>query len=197
MTTKKKQTNKLVKDMGALKTPVFYIFGIVAIASAIIVCGFQLSTIITAQFLILLVAAASADINQGIVPDLVPISIAVLAIIKIFIDGISGSNILNCLEGAVCLAIPMLIVALIVNGAFGGGDIKLIAAAGLFLGLDKTLIAGVITFILAGCYGIYILIVKKKSSRSKIRFAPFIALGCAFSGLFGDVFILMIKSFFT
>lgn len=196
MTTNKKQTNKLLKDMGAVMTPVFYIFGFVAIASAIIVCGFTPAAILVAIFLLFLAAAGASDINKGIVPDLVSLLIAVLAIVKFFISGITLASALDCLEGAVCLALPMLVVTLIVKGAFGGGDIKLMAAAGLYLGLDKTLIAGLITFLIAGCYGIIILIVKKKSARSKMRFAPYIALGCAFSELFGTDFLTIVKALF-
>ena len=194
MMTDKKPTNKLLKDMGAVMTPVFYIFGFVAIASAIIVCGFTPAAITVALFLLFLAAAGASDINKGIVPDLVSIAIAVLAVIKFIISGITLANALDCLGGAVCLALPMLIAALIVKGGFGGGDIKLMAAAGLYLGLDKTLIAGLITFLIAGCYGIIILIVKKKSARSKMRFAPFIALGCAFSELFGADFLTIVKA---
>ena len=197
MMTDKKQTNKLLKDMGAVMTPVFYIFGIVAIASAVIVCGFKSITILVAFFLLLLVAAGASDINKGIVPDLISIAIGVLAVIKFIVNGISLNSALDCLEGAVCLALPMLVVALIVKGGFGGGDIKLMAAAGIYLGLDKTLIAGLITFLLAGCYGIYILIVKRKGAKSKMRFAPFIALGCAFSELFGNDFETIFKTFIT
>lgn len=175
-------------------TPVFYIFGFVAIASSIIVCGFTPAAITVALFLLFLAAAGASDINKGIVPDLVSIAIAVLAVIKFIISGITLANALDCLGGAVCLALPMLIAALIVKGGFGGGDIKLMAAAGLYLGLDKTLIAGLITFLIAGCYGIIILIVKKKSARSKMRFAPFIALGCAFSELFGADFLTIVKA---
>ena len=195
MTTKKKQTNKLLKDMGAVITPVFYIFGFVAIVSAIIVCGFQWTTVIMALFLLLLAAAGASDVNKGIVPDLIPIAIAVLAIIKFTISGITLSGLISCLLGAVCLSIPMLIVALLIKGGFGGGDIKLIAASGLFLGLDKTLIAGFIAFLLAGIYGIVLLLTKNKGPKAKIRFAPYLAIGCAFSGLFGDVLILIFKSF--
>ena len=197
MTTDKKQTNKLLKDMGAVMTPVFYIFGFVAIASAVIVCGFKPITIMVTLFLLLLAAAGASDVNKGIVPDLISITIAVIAVIKFIVNGITLANALDSLEGAVCLALPMLIVALIIKGGFGGGDIKLMAAAGLYLGLDKTLIAGLITFFLAGCYGIYILIVKRKGVKAKVRFAPYIALGCAFSELFGNDFETIFKTFIT
>ena len=117
--------------MGAVFTPVFYIFSIAAAASAVIVCGFEWTAVITAVFLILLAACAASDINKGIVPDLIVIFIAVIAIVKILINGISIQNIISHLAGALVLSVPMLIAALIVRNGFGGGDIKMMAAAGL------------------------------------------------------------------
>ena len=193
MTTDKKQTNKLIKDMGAVFTPVFYIFSIVAVASAIIVCGFEWITIVVTLFLILLAGCAASDINKGIVPDLLCLLIALLGIISIFTEEITRQSIISHLSGALVLSVPMLIVALIVKGGFGGGDIKMMAAAGLFLGLDRTIIAGIIAFFIAGIYGVYILLTKWKGAKGKVKLAPYLALGCAFSALFGAVFIEILR----
>ena len=193
MTTDKKHTNKLIKDMGAVFTPVFYIFSIVAVASAIIVCGFEWITIVVTLFLILLAGCAASDINKGIVPDLLCLLIALLGIISIFTEEITRQSIISHLSGALVLSVPMLIAALIVKGGFGGGDIKMMAAAGLFLGLDRTIIAGIIAFFIAGIYGVYILLTKRKGAKGKVKLAPYLALGCAFSALFGAVFIEIIR----
>lgn len=193
MMTDKKQTNKLIKDMGAVFTPVFYIFSIVAVASAIIVCGFEWITIIVSIFLILLAACAAADINKGIVPDLICVLIAVLAVISIFTEDITLQSLLNHISGSLVLSVPMLIVALLVKGGFGGGDIKMMAASGLFLGLNNTIIAGFIAFLIAGIYGVYILLTKKKGVKSIIKIAPYLALGCAFSELFGGLIMDIIR----
>ena len=87
----------------------------------------------------------------------------------------------------------MLITALLVNRGFGGGDIKMMAATGLFLGLDRTIIAGIIAFLIAGIYGVYILLTKKQSAKDNIKLAPYLALGCAFSALFGSVFMEILR----
>lgn len=195
MTTNKKKTNKFIKDMGAVNTPVFYIFSIVAVASAIIVCGFEWVTILVALFLILLAPCAAADNNKGIVPDLLPVLIAVLAIVRIVIDGITTQNIVSHVTGAFVISVPMLLVALFIKNGFGGGDIKMMAAAGLFLGLDKTIIAALIAFCIAGIYGLLILLTRKKGAKSTVKLAPYLALGCAFSELFGSVFMEIFRSF--
>ena len=195
MTTKGTNTNKLFKDMGAVFTPVFYIFGIVAIASAIIVNGFEPVTVITALFLLFLAACAAADINKGIVPDLMVILIALLALVKFFTGIINLQSLISCILGSLVMSVPMLIAALILKNSFGGGDIKMMAAAGLFLGLDKTIIAGLIAFLIAGCYGVYLLFTKKRSAKEKVKLAPYLALGCAFSELFGLAFLEILRTF--
>lgn len=194
MTTDKKEHNRFIKDMGAVFTPVFYIFSFVAVASAIIVRGFERPAILTAVFLILLAACAAADINKGIVPDMLPVLIAAAAVVRIITGSLSAQSMISHLCGSIVLSLPMLIVALFVKSGFGGGDIKMIAAAGLFLGLDNTIIAGIITFFIAGICGIYLLFTKKRGTRGKVKFAPYLALGCAFSELFGAVFIGMMHA---
>ena len=195
MTTKGINTNKLFKDMGAVFTPVFYIFGIVAIASAIIVNGFEPVTVITALFLLFLAACAASDINKGIVPDLMVVLIALLATVKFFTGIIDLQSLISCILGSLVMSVPMLIAALILKNSFGGGDIKMMAAAGLFLGLDKTIIAGLIAFLIAGCYGVYLLFTKKRSAKEKVKLAPYLALGCAFSELFGLAFLEILRTF--
>jgi len=189
MTTDQTKDNRFIKDMGAVFTPVFYIFGIVAVASAIIVNGFEPAAVIAALFLLFLAGCAAADINKGIVPDLMVILIALLAAVRLFTDGITVQSLVSCVLGSLVISVPMFIAALIKNNSFGGGDIKMMAAAGLFLALDKTIIAGLIAFFLAGCYGVYLLFTKKRSAGEKVKLAPYFAVGCAFSELFGTFFL--------
>ena len=196
MTTKDKNINRFIKDMGAVFTPVFYIFTIVSVASAVIVFGFEWAAVMTALFLIMLTACAASDLNKGIVPDMLCVLIAVLAVIRLVISGINTQSLISCFCGAAVLSVPMLLVALFIRNGFGGGDIKMMAAAGLFLGLDKTIIAGIIAFTISGIYGLILLLTKNKGPKSKVKLAPYLALGCAFSELFGAVFIEIFKSYF-
>ena len=142
-----------------------------------------------------LAACAAADINKGIVPDLTVILIALLALVKFFTGIINLQSLISCILGSLVMSVPMLIAALILKNSFGGGDIKMMAAAGLFLGLDKTIIAGLIAFLIAGCYGVYLLFTKKRSAKEKVKLAPYLALGCAFSELFGSSFLEILRTF--
>ena len=57
-------------------------------------------------------------------------AIVLLAAAAMLLDRNTG--IASRLLGALCVSAPMLALTLVIPGAFGGGDIKLMAAAGLF-----------------------------------------------------------------
>ena len=86
----------------------------------------------------------------------------------------------------------MLIAALIIKGAFGGGDIKLMVAAGLYLGWKYTLAGMVVGMLVAGIYGLYLIITKKLGPKSKLKLAPFLAYGLGAASLFGNLMIRLI-----
>ena len=187
-TDSSKTTGNLINDLKSIPSPVFYIFAAVAVFSGIFVCGFDAVGIATCIFLLLLVACASADIKAGIVPDLIVIWIAVLAIINfIIVEKFSVPGLINHLIGAVCVSVPMLIISLILKNAFGGGDIKLSAATGLYLGW-KFAIAGIaVGLFISGIYALFLIITKKAKLKSKIRIAPCLAVGFGMAALYGDL----------
>jgi len=78
----------------------------------------------------------------------------------------------------------MLAIALIVPGAFGGGDVKLMAAAGLLLGWQQLLVAAFIGIILGGGYGVLVLATGKKDRKEHFAFGPALCIGIA-AAMFG------------
>ena len=185
-------SSKLIKDLKSIPSPVFYIFAAVALFCAFFVLGFSANGVFTALFLLLLVACACADINAGIVPDLAVILIAVLGVIQfIVVEGFTVPGLISRLIGLVCISVPMLVVSLLMKGAFGGGDIKPMAAAGLYLGWRLTLAGAFIGLFISGLYGIYLLILKKAGKKSTIKLAPFLAFGLSLAALFGEALIIL------
>lgn len=189
-----KTSSKLINDIKSVPSPVFFIFAAVAVFSAFFVLGFTLQAFVTALFITALVACASADINKGIVPDLVLIFIAVMAIVNILlVEGFTPQGVLDHLIGAVCISLPMLLIALVVKGAFGGGDIKLMAAAGFYLAWRYTVAGAITGMFIAGFYGMYLLLIKKAGANAKMKLAPFLAFGLAAAALFGDSIITLLS----
>ena len=188
-----KASRNLIKDLKSIPSPMFYIFAAVAVFAGLYIGGLTAFGIFSTIFLLLLVACAAADLNAGIIPDLIVILIAVLGVVKFFVtEPVSLNAALPHLIGAVCISIPMLVVALLIKGAFGGGDIKLMAAAGLYLGWKAALAGVAIGLFAAGLYGIYLLIRKKVGFKSKLRIAPFLAYGLGIAALFGDILMRLL-----
>lgn len=66
---------------------------------------------------------------------------------------------------------------------FGMGDIVLMAAAGIYLGWKRSLVAAGAGILIGAVYG---LIQKKRSSESQFAFGPWLAIGIAIAIFFGD-----------
>jgi leader peptidase (prepilin peptidase)/N-methyltransferase len=88
---------------------------------------------------------------------------------------------------------PVVLIILAIVGsaifkadAMGGGDIKLFAPIGLFLGLKMTVLALFLSFIVAGVVGIILLISKKKERKSAIPFGPFIVVATYITMMWGN-----------
>ena len=192
-TDKTKASRSLIKDLKSIPSPMFYIFAAVAVFAGLYVGRLTVFGVFLTLFLLLLAACAVSDINAGIVPDLIVITIAILGIIKYpVMETISSDTAVPHLIGAVCVSVPMLILALLIKGAFGGGDIKLMAAAGLYLGWKHAVAGVVVGLFMAGIYGIYLMIRKKAGFRSKLRIAPFLAFGLGMAAMFGDQIIRLL-----
>jgi len=68
-------------------------------------------------------------------------------------------------------------VYLICRRGLGGGDVKFMAAAGLFLGLGGTLVSIFIGTVLAAIIGLILIMLKKITRKDKMPLAPFLLAG--------------------
>ncbi|MDD2979631.1 MAG: prepilin peptidase [Hespellia sp.] len=89
------------------------------------------------------------------------------------------------LIGMICISVPMLLLTMLVSGAFGGGDIKLMFACGAFLGWKLTLVSSLLGILFGGIYGIYLLAAKKKDKKEHFAFGPFLCLGMTIGWFYG------------
>lgn len=90
------------------------------------------------------------------------------------------------LAGSVIVSVPMLLISLIAHGSFGGGDIKLMAVSGLFLGTKATICAMVLAVLSGGFYSVVMLKCGKYKKKDQFAFGPFLAFGLAVAALWGE-----------
>ena len=139
----------------------------------------------------LLLACAFADLEGYIIPDRFIAVGVVLFIVTLFFVPDPGKRALDGLIGGVAVGGGVLLLALLMEkllrrDAMGGGDIKLMAAAGLFLGWQHTLLAMFFGILGGGFYGIYLLTAHKADKKDHFAFGPFLCAGIVLALLFGE-----------
>ena len=130
-----------------------------------------------------LLVVALMDIETLEILDRMHVIILALAVLSVFL--FPETTLKNRLLGAVIVSIPMLLIALFVPGGFGGGDIKLMAASGLLLGAQGTVVAAFFGILTGGLYGVYLLATKKAKRGTQFAFGPFLCAGLTLAVFFG------------
>ena len=79
----------------------------------------------------------------------------------------------------------------------GGGDIKLMAAAGLFLGWKGVLVAMIVGSLIGAIVSLTLIAMKKKKRKDLIPFGPFLCLGILIAAVIGPDIIQWYTGLFT
>lgn len=136
------------------------------------------------MYLGILLVIALIDWDTQMIYDRFHIIILILAVFDFLLYPERG--MMTRIIGALIISVPMLILALVIPGAFGGGDIKLMAVSGLFLGAASTVCAMFIGIVTGGGYAALMLAGKKLEKKDQFAFGPFLALGLAAAVFWGD-----------
>lgn len=148
-------------------------------------------------FFCILLVVFWQDITGRRIQDRCHTSILVLAVLEMLMDVSLGnpgtelcrSDMAGRLLGMLCGGLPFFFICLIAPGAFGGGDMKLMAVSGFFLGWRRILVSAVCGFMFGGiCIGI-LLAGGKADRETRIPFAPFLCAGMMVSVLWGSEMI--------
>ena len=118
-------------------------------------------------FILLLLAASAMDIKKRMVPDALCVMIALTAALSFQPRNLWG----------ILVSLPFLLAAVFCGG-MGGGDIKLMAAAGIVLGLPAGIAATVLGLSLVLAYSAVMKICKKLQVTT-VPLVPFLSVGCA------------------
>lgn len=153
--------------------------------------GLQLVTFVYMFFCSALIIITFIDLKENIIPDVLSLPFILLGfLMSFFLKNLSPINsLLGILAGGgVLLLVAILGGFLFKKEAMGGGDIKLAAMVGAFLGWQLTLLSLFLSFFTGAIIGIVILI-KNKGESDPIPFGPFIALGTIIALFFGNSII--------
>lgn len=134
-------------------------------------------------FLSSLIIVTFIDLAHQIVPDRITIPGIVLGIL--IASTLLPVGLMNSLSGAILGGGLFYLTAILSRGGMGGGDIKLIAMIGAFLGWKEVLLTIFLSALSGSLIGISLMVFRGKGRKHKIPFGPFLALGATLSLFWG------------
>lgn len=127
--------------------------------------------------------AAVLDWRYGLIFDRLTASMAVLALC-FHLRAPSDVPALFC--GLLAGGAPLFLLRVLTRGGLGGGDVKLMAAGGLWLGARGALLALAIASWTGGLFALALLASGRARRKDEVAFGPFLALGLWAAFLYGE-----------
>ena len=134
-----------------------------------------------------LILISLIDYKKQIIPDGLVGVIAVSGALYNLLY--APQDVVDMLFGGTIGFAVMLAIFVINRGGMGGGDVKLSAAVGLWLGVEGTLLFLLLAFIMGGVISLLLLVSGEKSKGDAIPFGPFLCLA-AFVTILYQPFLL-------
>ncbi|MBR4903114.1 MAG: prepilin peptidase [Selenomonadaceae bacterium] len=126
---------------------------------------------VAAVFLLMLMTIT--DFEQYMLFDAMTLPLAIIGAIY---SWQTNSAFFDYATAAVIGGGIFLLLAIVSKGALGGGDIKLIAALGFWLGTEKLLNVVLFGTITGGVVALLLILAKKKDRKSYFAYGPYFAL---------------------
>jgi leader peptidase (prepilin peptidase)/N-methyltransferase len=168
--------------------------GITALSSWILFVKFgpSLSYLFFFSFVAALTVITVIDLYHQIIPDVISlpgIGVGLLGSLVLahlrFFDSLMGL----LLGGGSLFVVATVYQWLFKREGMGGGDVKLLAMIGAFLGWKAVILTILLSSLIGSLVGISIMIVKGKDFKYAIPFGPFLSLGAVISLFYGEELI--------
>lgn len=127
----------------------------------------------------LLCTISYKDWKEKRIPDKLLVGVTVCAVIQMFFLG--KEEIMLRFAGMVSGVFIFFLILMVAPGSFGGGDVKLSAVNGLYLGAVPWLRSFGIAVIIAAIYIVYKMCRMQKIRGEEIAFGPFLCIGAIIS----------------
>ncbi len=152
---------------------------------AYIYFGFDIVLPFVLFFISSLIVISFIDLDFQIIPDIISISLILAGLLLSVLPHSTYNLVADFKESFLGILVgggSLLIIALLSKGGMGGGDIKLNAGIGAFLGWQNALLTIFIGSFVGAIVGLIIL---KKTGNRKIPFGPFLSIGSIVSLFWG------------
>ena len=174
----------------ACTMPISWRYPVIEVTTAVLwvaaytIFGISPHLAVAVVFLSTLVVITAIDLEHQIIPDLITL------------PGIAAGVVATLATGRITWAESLIGIAvggglffaiiLVSGGGMGGGDMKLGAMFGAFLGWKVTLLAIFVAVLLGGTLALGLLVTGRMRRKDPIPFGPFLAAGGAIGLLWGE-----------
>ena len=151
--------------------------------------GFSLSFFYYFSFVAALIAITVIDLYHQIIPDVISLPGIVIGLLGSLV--IPQITFWSSLIGVISGGGSLFLVATVYQWLFkregmGGGDVKLLAMIGAFLGWKAVILTIFLSSFIGSIIGITVMLIKGKDFKYAIPFGPFLALGAVISLFWGE-----------
>jgi leader peptidase (prepilin peptidase) / N-methyltransferase len=140
--------------------------------------------VVAVVLLAMLIAITAIDLAHQIIPDVITLPGILAGVMANLATGRVAW--LESLLGIVAGGGIFFVIIVASRGGMGGGDMKLGAMLGAFLGWKLGLFAVLLGVLAGGVVAVGLLLLGRKGRKEAIPFGPFLALGGAITFLWGD-----------
>jgi leader peptidase (prepilin peptidase) / N-methyltransferase len=138
-----------------------------------------------AVFALILLAVFFIDLEHQIVPNRITYPGLIVGLLFALMQG----RLLPSVLAAFGAGAFFFLVAVVSRGGMGGGDIKLAAVMGAFLGWPGIAVALFVAFTVGASAGVFLMLIKRRGRKDAIPFGPSLAVGGIAALLAGDALI--------
>ncbi|NCC86270.1 MAG: prepilin peptidase [Clostridia bacterium] len=178
----------------SVRYPLVEAMGGVSALVCVLKLGFSLKAVVAFFVMSILIAISFVDWDTMEIPNGFLLWLILPCVVSLFIfeDVLWYQRII----GFFVVSLPMFLIIIFVDGAFGGADIKLMSVCGFLLGWQNTLVATFLGLLGGGIYCVYLLASKKGGLKTHFSFGPFLSIGIMIAMLWGEELVQLYLGMF-
>jgi len=168
-----------------------FVEGITALSSFLLFVrfGLSLSYLLYLVFVAALIVITVIDLYHQIIPDVISLPGIGVGLLASLMN--PQITFFNSFLGALLGGGSLFLVAIVYQWLFkregmGGGDVKLLAMIGAFLGWKAVILTILLSSFIGSVTGIILMILKGKDFKYAIPFGPFLSLGAVIALFYGE-----------
>jgi leader peptidase (prepilin peptidase)/N-methyltransferase len=139
-----------------------------------------LAGVVFGAWFVTLIVGLATDLDQRMLPDLLTLPVIPVALLFALsgANPLVGSELLLAVVAAVAIPAVLFLPSIPFGaGAFGIGDVKLLAGVGLLVGGSRALSSVVFALLLSGVVLVVLLAARRIGRRTYVPFGPFFIIG--------------------